>query len=695
MAVLQKLRTKFGLAISIIVGLGLLSFIIDPSQIESAVNSMSSKNDVGKIGKKRISYMDFQEDINKYTTINELMTGSSVQNEETQKQIRDAAWQELLDKFMFIDYAKDAGISVGEAEMVSLMSGDNLSPLISQNTAFMDENGEFSIENLLAFKDQMEADQTGQLRIYWNYLQNAIYTQEFYAKYGALFTEGNFANKLQIADDVKAGNTTADIEYVMEMYPFVNDTTITVSEKEIKDYYNNHKNSFKQIANRDMEYVVYEVVPSESDIFATEESMEAVYDEFASTDNMKAFLLKNSERSFSDYWYKSGELQTINYELDGQIFGGADVTPIITSGTSFFAGRVLENKMIPDSVFVKHILLQGTDAASKADSLLNVLNHGGNFANLAASYSADQSSAADGVIGSIGWMTQTYMIPGFESVITSPVGKPFILNTQYGTHVVLVSQATKPVAKKQVAILEKTALASKETFNKYYSDANTFATLTGGTYKGYLKALDSLHVYSHSLNINEATDTYGTISQAKEVTRWVFDNKEGKASNIITVNNNYFFIATVKGIHKEGFATVQEVTPTIKIRLYNDKLQEKTKATVAEQIAGLTDLEAVAEKLSSQVQKSTAVSFSTLGSYSLDPAVVGAASAVEEGVVSGPVAGTMGVYVFKVSDRQTGEFYTEDDARNLALQKAQYMSQLITPVMMENADVKDNRARFF
>ena len=82
MAVLQTLRTKFGLAISIIVALGLLSFIIDPGQIESAVRSMSSKYDVGKINGKSVSYTDFQEDIERFTRLNELMTGTSASSEE-------------------------------------------------------------------------------------------------------------------------------------------------------------------------------------------------------------------------------------------------------------------------------------------------------------------------------------------------------------------------------------------------------------------------------------------------------------------------------------------------------------------------------------------------------------------------------------------------------------------------------------
>ena len=71
MAVLQKIRVKFGLAISIIIALALLSFIIDPGTLQSAMQTMSSKYDVGKINGKNISYTDFLEDVEKYTTINE------------------------------------------------------------------------------------------------------------------------------------------------------------------------------------------------------------------------------------------------------------------------------------------------------------------------------------------------------------------------------------------------------------------------------------------------------------------------------------------------------------------------------------------------------------------------------------------------------------------------------------------------
>jgi len=691
MAVLEKIRVKFGLAISIIIALALLSFIIDPSTLESALNSMSSKYDVGQIAGKSISYADFQSDVDRYTAINELL--GATRDEESQKQIRNAAWQELLDKYLFVKNAKEAGITVGEDEMLSLMGGEYVSPALVQNPVFMDENGVFSPDRLKAFIQNVDADDSGQLRTYWNYIQNTVHNQQYYAKYGALFTASGSDNALQLAQAVQEGNTTADVDYCLVYYPMSqNDSTITVSDDEVRAYYKAHKDFFKQKANREIEYVVFEVVPSAEDVAAASTAMNEAFDEFATTDNMRAFLLKNSERGLDNYWYKAGELATVNAELDQQIFGGNKLTQIITDGNSFFAGREMASKMMPDSAFVKHILLQGDNAAQVADSLVNVLKKGGNFANLAASYSADQGSAADGELGSIGWMTQTYMVPGFEGVFDAPVDTPYVLTTQYGTHVVLVSNKTKPVAKKQVAVLEKTALASKDTFNSFYAQANTFATLAGGTYEGYQKALDSTKVYSHPATITEATAAYGAIDNAKEVTRWAFDNKPGKTSNIITVDNNYFFVATVKEANKEGYASVQKVASQIYQLLFSQKQQEASTKQIAEKMAGAATLEEVAERLGVTVDHREALS---LGSSSVEPALIGAIASAKEGEIYGPVSGVMGTYVIRVANKQLGSFYSEADAKNLAAQKAQYLSQMILPVMQEYDNVKDNRERFF
>ena len=701
MAVLQNIRVKFGLVISIIIALALLSFIIDPTTLSTALQSMSSKYDVGKINGKSVSYTDFQEDIQTFTTIHELTSGSSAQSEEQQQQIRDAAWQNLIDKYLFVKQAKAAGLNVGEAEMLALTSDEMTSDVLKSNYAFLDQDGNYDPSILVDFVKSVDSDATGRLRTYWNFLQNSIYNQQFYSKYASLFNTSTFQNDLMLSKAIADNNNTTDVSFVMLPFGYtMTDTSVVVTNDEIKRYYDSHKEFYRQSASRDIEYVVFEVVPSEKDITDANEKISAVYDEFSTTDNMKSFLLKNSDRPYSEYWYKDGELNAVNADLNAFAFNAERNAPkvsgIIQNGNTFYAGRVMDAAMVPDSAYVKHILLQGENAAHLADSLLTVVKNRGNFSNLAAMYSVDQSSAADGELGNIGWMTQSYMIPGFESVIKeAEIGKPFILTTQYGTHVVLVSKKSKPVLKKQVAILEQSALAGRETYNEYYNKASRFAAIANGTLEGYRAAVDSMGVYSHvQNNVLESTSAYGAIDNAKELTRWIFEAKKGKASKIVTVNNNYFFIAALKGIHEEGYATVAEAAETIRPTLYMEKLGAKKAEEVAAKIQGLNSLEEIAEALGASVSTQT-LSFGALQLQGVDPKFVGAASVAPMNQICGPVAGNIAVYVFEVTGRDTGSYYTEDDAKNFETQKNQYNSQMVMSVMQRAADVKDNRARFF
>lgn len=696
MAVLEKIRVKFGAVITALIALALLSFIIDPTTLQSVSSSMSSKYDVGKINGKSISYQDFQKDVEHYTALNEIVTGTSAQNEQQQTAIRNSAWQALLDKYMFLRNAKDAGISVGEDEMLDLTTGDMVSPIISGDPIFRDESGNFSKERLIELVHNMSSDQSGNIRMYWDYIQNTVLTQQYYAKYGSLFSQSNITNPLMLSKKVEENNNTTDVEFVMVPFGYTIDSTIVVSDSEIKKYYDSHKKFYKQQASRDIEYVVFEVVPSEEDIADANSQVLAVYDEFASTDNMKSFLLKNSDRQLSDYYYKNGELNTVSSDINDFVFNdGKGVSKVFNKDNVFYVAKVMDTRMLPDSVFVKHILLQGEDV-NLADSLINVLEKGTeSFANVAAMYSADQNpNVAER--GDIGWMTQTYMIPGMESVISAPLNKIFTVDTQYGKHIVKVTDRTRPIEKKQVAILEKTVLASKETYNSFYMKANALASQAAGKYENFRKAVDTLGLYAHPVNkMLESSDRLGSIDHTKEVTRWVFEAKPGKVSNIITVNNNYFFVVALKQIHKEGYAKVSEVASNIKSILYSEKAGEKKAAEIAEKIKGLDSMQAIADTLGTTVSTKEGIAFSSLTAQGLDPKFIGAVSVAEEGKISGPLAGSIGVYVYKVTGRDTGAFFTEDDAKARDLQMSQYSMQMLVPVMMEDAGVVDNRARFY
>ena len=692
MAVLQKLR-GWGIVLSLLVALPLLLFIIDPSQIMQTVQSVSSRNNVGKIGNKPVSYMDFQQDVDRFQNIAEIMTGNSASGEEAQKQARDAAWQDNIDRYLFVPAAEAAGIQVGKEEMLDLTAGESVSPIMANNPYFVDETGAFSADRLRDFIDAVNSGNADpRFSAYWEYLQNAIKTGQFYTKYNALFTASNYENPLMLEKAIEGNNNTADVEFVMVPLGYAVDSTVVVSDKEIRDYYNAHKDFFKQQASRDIEYAVFEVVPSEQDIAAEGENFTKLYDEFAAAENVRAFLQRNSDRQWSDTYYKTGELNSVNRDIEAFVSANnAGTSPIIQSGETFYAARIVETAQVPDSVYVRHIMLRGADAQHLADSLLGVVNKG-NFSTLAALYSDDKGSNDGGELGNIGWLTQNYMIPGFESAITAKVGVPYQIKTQYGTHIVEVTKTTKPILKKKVAIFEKEALASKETFNTYYNKANRLATLSAGKIENYHAAIDSVGAYSHPQTIFEATDTYGAIDHAKEVTRWAFDNKVGKASNIITVDNNYFFVVAVKDATKEGYTPVEKVASQIQDRIYAEKIRDVKTKEVADKIAGAATLEEAAERLGVQVEHRDALS---LASTSVEPALLGAMAVAKEGELFGPVSGVMGSYVVRVANKETGSFYTEDDAKALALQKSQYLSQMILSVMSDYDNVKDNRERFF
>lgn len=686
------MRDKFGIAISIIIALSLLYFI---APMDDLMTLFGKKQNVGEINGTAVSYEDFQNEVNNFTTVNEIVTGSSLKNEQQQEQIRNSAWQSFVDKYLFYKNAKAAGIKVGEDEMVDLTSGDGVSPIIAQ--FFPGEDGSFDQEALMQFIQNIDTDASGRMKTFWNYLQTSVYSQQLYKKYGALFTASDIQNALMAQKAVDETNATFDVEYVMEPFGYGADSTITVTGNEIRKYYADHKEQYRQDESRDIEYVVFEVVPSQEDIAAVGTSVSELYDEFATTDNVKNFLLRNSDRPYSEYWYKDGELKTVNADVDAFVSANRSGTSqVIDADKSFYVARVMATANIPDSAYVKHILFQGNDAEQKAQEVLEQLKGNlGQFSNLAALNSADQNSAADGEIGNIGWMTQTYMIPGLESVITAEVGKPYIVKSSYGHHIVLVSKKSAPVVKKQVAIFQKDVLASKETFNKFYAQANRFATMAAGKYENYQAAVDSTGTYSHPVNkVLESRSTYGTIDNAREVTRWAFDNKEGKVSNIITVNNNYFFVVANKKVNKEGYTPVAEAAQSIRNLLTMQKSGEKKTAEVKEKIAGLTDMEAIAEALGTTVSTQSDVAFGSMGPQGIDPKFVGAASVAEPGKI-GVVTGAYGVYVYNVTGRETGAFYTEEDASNLAAQKSQYNSQMILPVMMNDAEVKDYRARYF
>ena len=654
MAVLETIRVKFGILISVLIAVALLSFIVDFGTIQS-LSSTSSKYDVGEIDGKSISYTDFQAEIEKITAISE-MNGNPVQGDEALAMVRQQAWQQFVNEYLFIPSAKAAGFNVGEEEMYQLLSGEMLSGFLMQMF-----QGQLNKELLVEIEAQVEADETGRMRLFWDNLLETVYTDQFYTKYQSLFAKSSFNNALAVAEQVKDNNTTFDVEFVVVPFGFTQDSTIVVSDKEIKDYYTAHKDNFKQIASRDIEYIVIDIVPSADDVTAANNAIAAVYDEFVAAENMKTFLLSKSERQLEKRWYKAGELNTLSSEVEAFVNSArvGDVSPIFQNGNSFYAVKVMESAQVPEQVQVKYTQA-GVEGAAEA---------------LAAAEPQ--------------WISQ---MDGFEDLMTTAKGQQITINGMLFE----VVDTKDVVLKKRVAILEKTAQPSDATRSACYAKANSVASKAGGKLEGFKKAVEEDGLYAHPYNrMPESANRLGSVEHTKEVTRWAFEAKVGQVSGIISIDNKYYVVAALKGIHKEGFTPVEEVAARIKPVLYQEKAAVKKTAEVAEKINGLTDLAAVAEALGTTVSTKEDVTFASFTSAGLDNKFIGAASVAEVGALNGPLQGNTGVYVYVVTDRSEGAFFTEDDAALREQQMSYSALQMLLPVMMDQAEVKDNTARFY
>ena len=373
MAVLEKIRVKLGVLITVLIAVALLSFIIDPSTLDMTLRSFSSKYDVGQIDGKSIKYEDFNEKVEYYKNIYTLTTGSQAISEEMLENIYNTAWQELQNEIMILPAIKSAGVVVGEDEMFDLVQGNALSPVIAQEGMFMDENGNFSRVQFKSFLDAIGNDQSGNLATYWAFLKRSVEEQQYFTKYNSLLSQSNILNPVELRKGIEDNNVTSIVDFVVVPFGFEPDSTIKVSSSEVNAYYKEHKEQYKQTASRDIEFVVYEVVPSQKDIDEAKALIDEAYAEFVTAENLKTFLSHNSDTPLQSYYFTQEELERTDAKLADFAFATKKVNALepFQQDNMFIAARVNDTKMMSDSAFVQHILLASTDEA-RADSLVKV-----------------------------------------------------------------------------------------------------------------------------------------------------------------------------------------------------------------------------------------------------------------------------------------------------------------------------------
>ena len=685
MAVLEKIRVKFGILITVLVALALLSFILDPTTLRSAFDRFSSDNKVGTMNGKSVSYKEFYEELNTYTEIAKMM-GQNPSSEEQQAQLRDAAWQSIFDNQVFIPKAEAAGLSVGEEEMLDLTQGNNISPVLLQQGLFLDRDGNFSRETLVDFVQSIDSDDSGNSAAYWSFLEEGVFRNQLYAKYASLMEKSDVLSDLEKARLVADGNVTADVDFVFEPISFVTDSTVKVSSEEIRRYFNDHKEQFKQPANRDIEYVMWEVVPSAQDYADTKAEFDALYEDFAKADNLKAFVTLNSDSKWNPYYFTEDQL-SVTPEFQQTAFHApvGTVSPVVTEDKAYAAMRVADVRMMADSAHVYYKVYPYSQEA-EADVFVN-----------------DQLRKTDiSQFTEMGWITQDFILANglneLDAAFDSPqkVFKVKNVNNQ-AILAVYVPERTKALKKVQVATLMKNVLPSDETYRDFQMKAVEFADACDGKYENFQKLSQEQNLPVIPINnMLQTNRRIGPADNAREVVSWVFDKKTkaGQVSDLKIVDNKYYFVTAVTKVRKEGYADIQDVASDISSLLQARKTVAVKLDEVKEKIAGLTTLEQVAEALGTTVSHYPGISFGSTQFNQNDPALVGAVAAAPEGTIQ-TVGGNVGVYVFEVSNRTAGNFFSENDAATQLARKASWHNSILQSVIANEADIKDNRARFF
>lgn len=681
MAVLETIRTKFGVIITILIAVALLSFIVDPSSLVSAVNS--SQNVVGKINGRKIDYMEYKD---KVDGISALYSGNT--SEEAQEQMQQMAWQYFLDREMFIPAATKAGFSVSENEMTELLSGVYMSPVLAQYfpNQTSDQIRKF-IPELIA-----QTETNPQAAAFWAKVKSDVYDYQYHAKYNTLFDASGRQNTLTSKNFVDEANTVASVRFVNVPFGWRKDTTISVSKSEIKAYYDKYKSNYTQVASRDIEYVVFQLVPSEKDRSDRMAEFETLLPEFASCTDLSKFSKKKYLEK-PEYYFKEGELNMINSSVNDFVFNTKNGTSeAIVSGDDIMAVKVVDTKNLPDSVYIQHIVFPSDKAL--ADSLVGVINaKPSDFPMLAIQYSSDKN----GIAGN--WLNQSALLQaGIPEALDAKIDKAFTVEQNGTSAIFMVSKKTKAIEKKKVVMLKLTVYPSTATQNELYAQANKLSAAAGTSIEGLRTAASQQGLFLNHANITEASKAINEVANAREVTRWAFGAEVNAASSIIKAGQNYF-VTALNAIHEGGISTLEEATPSIENKLYTEKRAAKVCEEIKSKIQGCTSIEQVAEVLATPLSSKEQVSFSQMypqsGAEGSEGAFLGAVAGAKEGVVTGPVAGRFGAYVLVVDKRDTTSNYDAEMAGYYQARINAAYIQKLEDVMFEMTGSEDNRAHFF
>lgn len=705
MATLQNIRNRGSLMIAIVIGLALGAFILG-DMLNSGSNLMKpSQMEIAEIDGESVQYPEFQKKVEELSEIYKMQTQQTQIDENTWEQIREQVWQGYLQRNILGKATENLGITVGVDELFDLIQGANPHPIIQQ--LFRNpQTGAVDKSTIIQFLKSLETNATPEQKAYWLYIEDQIKQDKLRSKYNALVSKGLYVTSDEAKKSLGAKNKNANFQYVVLNYSSIADASVTLSDSELKEYYNKHKDQYKQDKTRKIEYITFEVLPSTADNAATQKWITDSKQEFATVTDNAQYISVNSDTPFDPSFFKKEELPAAMAEWAFSAQPGDFYGPYFENN-EYKLAKLDQFKMLPDSVQASHILInpQTIGSVEKAQALVDSLKRnielGGNFAEAAMKYSEDPGSKLKG--GDLGWFKRKQMVPEFEeAAFSGDVNKLYVVVTRFGLHLIKPTKKGKETNQVRIAVLSRKVEPSTETYQKVYSEASKFASENQSA-EAFNKAVLDQKIDKKIATVKENDREVVGLEQSRSLVRAAFQADNGS----ILANNegspifeygNKFVIGLLTGATEEGASTFEEAKAQVELAVRKEKKAQMLAEKLQGAASGQTDLASVASKLSAEVKEASGVNFTTFSipAAGFEPAVVGTVCTLPEGKISAPIEGNNGVYLTKVNSFVTS---ADTDLKGEKTRLAQSLGYRAGAQVFESlkklADIEDKRSKFY